>query len=460
MKKKIIVFIALIASLALCACGANESTPSNDTEKVNADSPDYWIEKAENVDKILMTQNEIKAQNDAMMSQWGTDWYSGYYDVCAFPETIDKEWLTTRICYLGLRDKTLYKDGEVVTKEQWDAYYDNLNLEKIDSKVKYAVLVDNAAAYDLPTADVLASSATAGASNTLQQTTLKINEPVVVLHQSSDEKWLYVVANEYIGWVKEEFCAYCNDYVQWEAYVKWENAQDAKGFLMVCKDTVLEATKQTIYMGSRLEIAKEGEGVDSNATENYDYVVRIPEKDENGLLAYSYAGVNKSDAYSEGYLAYTRENIVKLAFQELGEPYGWGGANGDRDCSMYIKDIYACFGIEMPRNSRLQMAVPIYGESLSGKTEADISARMENAHMGDVLGISGHVMLYLGKANGQHYVISMLSSYVPETVKENFGDHVEAVNQVQVNTLDVRRRNGNTWLQELIAIVDIESKDK
>lgn len=460
MKKKFIVFLVLIASLVLCACGESESTPSNNTEKVIADSPDYWIEKTQNADAVLMSETEIKALNDAMMSQWGTDWYSGYYDVLTVPKTIDKEWLATRICYLELRNKTLYKDGETVTTEQWDTYYGNLNLEGIDSDVAYAVVVENTAAYDLPTVDVLASSATVGASNTLQQTTLKMNEPVVVLHESSDGEWLYVVANEYIGWVQEAACAYCEDYAQWEAYVEWENAQDNHGFLMVCKDTVLDATKQTLYMGTKLWLAKDGESLDSNETESYDYVIRIPQKDAEGLLTYAYAGVKKGEDFSEGYLPYTRENIVKLAFQELGESYGWGGANGDRDCSMYIKDIYTCFGIKMPRNSRLQMAVPAYGESLAGKTESDIMARMENAAMGDVLGISGHVMLYLGKVNGQHYVISMLSSYVPETVTENFGDYVEAVNKVQVNTLDVRRRNGNTWLQELIAIVSIENKNQ
>lgn len=451
MKRNLVLGATMLMSIVLWACGTQNSGMP---EVVNANSADYWIEKAENAHEILMSEQDIEALNEAMMSQWGTDWYSGYYNVLAFPETVEKNWLEQRICYLELRNSTLYLDGEAVTTEQWDVYYANLNLEGITSEVSYAVIVKNIAAYDLPTTDVLSSSAETGSSNSLQQTTLKINEPVVVLHESSDGEWLYVVSNEYIGWVEESSCAYFED------YEKWMDFQNNKEFIMVYKDTVLEENNQALYMGTKMYLAKDGEYEKEHMSEDYDYVLRIPQKGADGYLEYVYVGVATEENLCEGYLPYTRENIIKLAFQELGEPYGWGGANGDRDCSMYVKDIYSCFGIKMPRNSRLQMAVPTYGESLSGKTEADIVTRMERACMGDVLGISGHVMLYLGEANDQHYVISMLSSYVPETVTENFGEYVEAVNKVQVNTLDVRRRNGNTWLQELLSIVNIESDNK
>jgi len=86
-----------------------------------------------------MTENEIADLNEAMRNQWGTDWYSGYYDVMAFPETIDEDWLKERICYLELKSVTLYYNGEVVTTQQWDDYYANLNLDGITPEVKYAV---------------------------------------------------------------------------------------------------------------------------------------------------------------------------------------------------------------------------------------------------------------------------------------------------------------------------------
>ena len=50
----------------------------------------------------------------------------------------------------------------------------------------------------------------------------------------------------------------------------------------------------------------------------------------------------------------------------------------------------------------------------------------------------------------------MLSSYIPEEVTENFGNSIEAVNKVFLNSLNVKRKSGNTWLQELNGVVHFE----
>ena len=123
---------------------------------------------------------------------------------------------------------------------------------------------------------------------------------------------------------------------------------------------------------------------------------------------------------------------------------------------MYIKDIYNCFGFQLPRNSRIQMNIPEMNVKTESMSVTEKEAILEETNPGAIMGISGHVMLYLGKDNGQHYVISMLGSYIPETVTENFAEHIVSAQKVTVNTLDVKRKNGNTWLQEIISIVDIK----
>ena len=453
MRKLISFIIVLCVSTTIVACGKNTQS-NNLNENIDKDyievstselnSVSFWIDKLHNPEEVVMAEDEIASLNKNMMDKWGMDWYEGYYDVSNITENVDINQLKERICYLDLRNSELYFKGELVDEAGWDKYYSNLNLDGITEELRYAIIIRNTSALDMPTYDILTDSDGDEAFNSLQQTTLKMNEPVVVLHESSDGKWLYVASNEYIGWVEKNNCAYFSDKQAWIDYQKQED------FLMVCADTTIEGFEMEVLMGTKIFISN------SEVVEGKDYVLQIPEKNDEGFVTFSYIGILKNEAFNEGYLTYTRKNVIELAFSELGEPYGWGGANGERDCSLYIKDIYECFGIEMPRNSRLQMNMVNVSENMSEMSEKGKEDRIKKAMSGDVLGISGHVMLYLGEVNGKHYVISMLSSYVPETVTDNFSESVEDISKVFVNSLDVRRRNGNTWMQELIAIVNIQ----
>ena len=64
--------------------------------------------------------------------------------------------------------------------------------------------------------------------------------------------------------------------------------------------------------------------------------------------------------------------------------------------------------------------------------------------LGAALCFSGHEMMYLGKENGKYYVISTVSSIMsPDTGKRL------RTRDVMINTLDVKRANGQSWLQAL-----------
>ena len=58
-------------------------------------------------------------------------------------------------------------------------------------------------------------------------------------------------------------------------------------------------------------------------------------------------------------------------------------------------------------------------------------------------------MMYLGQRNGKYYVISALSNFVPEDAETNVAIHPRSI---MINTLDVRRLDGTTWLDNLTTI--------
>lgn len=451
MKKKIVaIFLATMMAVTIGGCGNGGQAPvdsQKDTQQADAlteemQTAQYWIDKTEGASDVLLGVEEIQGFNEKWLAQWGEDLTFGYYDVQAVPEKVEGEWLKSRICYMDFKNMERYHKGERVTAAKWEAYLQNANLDGIstEQEISYAVINTYAAALDLPTNDILTDSGMNEAFNTLQQTCLKINEPVTILHESADGEWVYAVANEFIGWVRKEHCAFFKTRQEWLDY------QEQTDFVIVTKDIDDNGDGQKFLMGTKLYL-------DGTAQEESgERTILLPQADAKGQLVNGKTVISAENV-SDGYLPYTRENVLILAFQELGEPYGWGGANAERDCSSYLKDIYACFGFKLPRNSRLQQSMAEAAKNIAELSEDKKKERVESASAGDLMGISGHVMLYLGKDNGKYYVISMLSSYVPESVTSDFANHIEAPSKVLVNTLGVHRKNGNTWLQELTAIM-------
>ena len=467
MKKVLILFLTICMLISTTACGNANVGENNQTEntqntesksqqestqedKAEVESLEYWLSKVEKPDEVLLSLDEIKKQNALMMKSWGSDWKSGYYNINAFPETVDKSWLQDRINYPNIKNAGLYCHGEKVTEAQWNEYYKLYAFDAMPETitVRYGVIVHSTPSFDFPIADIMTGSDLNEAENLLQQTYFRMNEPVVVLWESSDKNWYYVVANEFIGWIEAKDCALFENRKEWSKY------QENEKFLIVTEDSKIDGIDDdTVFMSTKLYLTDVNEAHD---LVQGDYIVRVPKRGADGKLQYTYAALNKNDKIHEGYLPYTTKNILTLAFQELGDPYGWGGIDGKRDCSMYIKDIYNSFGFLMPRNSRIQMAIPEMKTKTEGLSVQEKETILSKTNPGAIMGISGHVMLYLGKENGQHYVISMLGSYIPETVKENFGAHIVSAQKVMINTLDVKRKNGNTWLQEILSVVDIK----
>ncbi len=454
MKKKFVVCIIIAVTLVLGACAPKnldlgelfekESTKPHESQETettqvdfNKESVQFWISTLEAADEIVMTPEEIKAQNRLMMEKWGKDYVSGYYDMLSFPETIDGQWIRERVTYMDYRNIKLFHKGEAVTDAKWDTYFAGMNLENIDTTLRYGLVVHHASSLDVPTTDILTNSGMDEDFNRIQQTSFKIGEPLLILHESADRAWLYVMANEYIGWVEGKNVAFFKDRQSWLEY------QNAKDFIIVTEDNGIASATEKLFLGTKLLRKAEG-------------VALLPVKDVKGNVSYIDLHYTEKDKVHEGYLPYTRKAVLELAFSMLGDPYGWGGAEGKRDCSSFIKDIYSCFGLRLPRNSGLQMQIPMLGVDTSQMDKAGKQEVIDNARAGDIIGFKGHVMLYLGSAKGQDYVINMLSSYVPEHITENFGAHAEELSQVFVNTLDVHRGNGNTWLQEILAVICFE----
>jgi len=141
------------------------------------------------------------------------------------------------------------------------------------------------------------------------------------------------------------------------------------------------------------------------------YVVKIPVKDEEGHLEFRLALIARSNDICEGYLSYTRGNIIHQAFKLLGERYGWNGMFKRRDCSQFIMNVYKTMNIIIPSYTRMQEEGAA-GKSIefSGSVQRRESV-LSKLQPGDPIHLKGHVAMYLGKVGENHYIIHSGAGY-------------------------------------------------
>jgi hypothetical protein len=94
--------------------------------------------------------------------------------------------------------------------------------------------------------------------------------------------------------------------------------------------------------------------------------------------------------------------VALIGDRMMGQPYGWGGMYGRRDCSAMMRDMFSAFGIWLPRNSGAQVRrgeqVALEGVGALAK-EALILEKAEPFR--SLLWMPGHIGLYIGEHEGQ-----------------------------------------------------------
>jgi cell wall-associated NlpC family hydrolase len=136
------------------------------------------------------------------------------------------------------------------------------------------------------------------------------------------------------------------------------------------------------------------------------HVVEVPTRDASGALVLTTALLPRGEASQDGPLAASRANVLRQAFRFLGERYGWGHANGARDCSGFVSEVYRSVGLVLPRNTGDQARSPAFArQSLVG---LDRAARLDAAAAlapGDLLYLPGHVVMVVGHDERGPWVI-------------------------------------------------------
>ena len=380
--------------------------------------PEFWLKKVADQDQVIMTSDEIERYNRKGFADWEV-----LKDLRTFPAAMSGEQLRQSIEKVSARpSKKRYLNGEEVTGEYFEKLENLLNLDQISNltRVKFGITVKRTEMRVFPTYDRVFSEPADFESDMFIETALYPAEPLAILHESRDGKWLFAQAYNYRAWLPADAVAFC----QRKELFDYLNTAD---FLVVTGKGVFtgynplrpEISELQLDMGARVPLATRSEipmDIDGQHPAG-NYVVKLPARGPDGKLEFRIGLIARSEDVRVGYMPLTRKNIITQAFKFLGQRYGWGGMFNTRDCSAFIMDIYRSMGVMLPRNSGEQgkVAVGIMHSFTKEMTLEERKAIFNRLPAGTPIYMAGHAMLYLGRYNDDYYIVHDFAGFrVPD----------------------------------------------
>ncbi|MCH3950553.1 MAG: NlpC/P60 family protein [Acidaminococcus sp.] len=380
-----------------------------------------WKEK--NGDVVMASPARIAAMNAQMKK-------SIYGDIREEKDTIDGKTLRAYVTEAPVNMK-LYVRGKPVTKDLAARLRENaVALIKDQNNVKYGVLTSRANVRVFPTEAQAFETPADTNFDDWQCSAADPTTPVRIYVADKTGSFYYVRTPDYRGWVPSRYVA-LTDRATWKKFVEPADPAVVTGRLLTLK----AGTEDQLYqMGTAIPTEKGN--------------LLLPVRDDKGTLKIIRQKPNYNDSLHKGYLPYTANNIVTMAFRHLGAPYGWGGLKNSVDCSAFSQDVYKTVGIQLPRNSGEQ-ARSFPGKDVRAMTLPQKLKYIDTLPAGALLFKPGHVMIYLGEKNGTPYMIHALGSYGERTgnkVKANY------VLEVVVSKVDLLGRSGKSLAEQLTKV--------
>lgn len=405
---------------------------------------DYWYGRT---DGILLTQEQIAGQNRKIVSMEETkmndlEALPGIYNGTKIKENMVNE--------LNTFPRDHYLNGNPVPDSYYLAMRRNIDRAETAEQMplRYGYCVNSTVLKAYPYADYLSDTQDDTEWDDFVSSGVRVNEPLAVYFSTGDGKYIFVKSTCDSGWIPAEDLAVCRDKEEWEACLNPDR------FLVVTGEKVYleasadfpEASEKLLTMGTVLPLDMEKTGSVTSRMLWYNYVVKLPYRNADGSFSAREALISMNRDVSVGYLKMTQKSILDQAFKSIGNRYGWGGMLHAQDCSSYIRDIYKCYGLDIPRNTTRQAVMPAERTELASMSDAEKSAAIRALPAGSTLFFKGHEMMYLGERNGRLYVISDVSSLVLPSDETRTKIRARSV---IVNSLDMQRANGTNWLGSL-----------
>lgn len=380
--KQILLFLA--TTLLFTACSVKEPAP---TPIKNSDI------------EVLATTANDNAIDSTTASK---DFFEKYF----------KPWNSTKVSFPKIeamwgqsyRFKKVYLENHLLATSEWfDKQIINSNFDAYNTLVKKAIILKNTNIRVLPTNSPMFYDPTKPGEgfpfDYNQNSSIKINTPIMVSHLSKDKAWAYMESSNVGGWVEIGTIAFVDE--------KFIQEFKTSNYFVSVKE------KFPIYDPIFREYVKVATIFPKK---NNKYIIAKRDDNQNALISYIDLNIDEVEPMP---LAFNTENRIKIAKQLIDEPYGWGGLLNNRDCSSFTQDYFATFGKYLHRNSKAQLSNGKYLD-MSNLTNDEKKEFMKKngVPFSTLVYLKGHIMLYIGVKEKEPLVLHNMWSV---RLKDNDG---------------------------------------
>jgi len=270
----------------------------------------------------------------------------------------------------------------------------NINLDQFNHTTyaanQRAIAVDNLLGRALPTDDVSFYRHTLPGQgypfDNLQNTAIWVGTPLYILGETRDHAWSLVLSPDVIAWVKTALIAKVD-----KSFIKtWTQAAEKKLIAITQTNTSVVDTQKVFRFSTYVGTLFPG-----TETEK-DINILIPIRNKSQQAVISYAHLPKNKATSIPLLA-TPRHFSRIIQSLIGRPYGWGNSYFYNDCSAELKNLFAVFGVWLPRHSSEQVKEGNMTDLSSETMHKRIEFLMAHGKpYSTIVYLNGHVFLYIG----------------------------------------------------------------
>lgn len=241
-----------------------------------------------------------------------------------------------------------------------------------------------------------------------QYSALPAGLPLAVHHRSTDGAWLFVETSGIWGWMPAEDAAFAGaEFCQlWRksgltAFVRDDVALHFKNFHhgRASMSGKAGAFLAEAGIGTVLPMVSGELLLPWRGPDGMTHAVTVSCQGTEGRV------VESGDAFSVAVpmpQSLTPRKVAEIGDSMMGQSYGWGGLYGGRDCSAMMRDLFAPFGIWLPRNSGYQAEAGARTMLEGARADAKERALLDAGRpFRTLIWMPGHIGLYVGEWQGR-----------------------------------------------------------